>query len=53
MIENFRKIKKEEARNAAITQYREEIDQNTLTANIVFVKLAENGTIDEVTATEH
>ena len=53
MIEKYRKLKKEEARNAAIAQYREEIDQNTATANIVFVKLAENGTIDEVTATEH
>lgn len=53
MIQNFRKIKQEEARNAAIQQYREEIDSNKLTANIVFVTLAENETIDEVTATEH
>ena len=53
MIDNYRKIKQEEARNAAIVQYRKEIDDNTLTANIVFVTLAENGTIDEVTATEH
>ena len=53
MKEHYRKIKQEEARNAAIVQYRKEIDDNTLTANIVFVTLAENGTIDEVTATEH
>lgn len=26
MIENYRKIKREEARNAAIQQYREQID---------------------------
>lgn len=43
----------EEARNAAIALYREEIDRNKLTSDIVFVTLAENGTIDEVTATEH
>ena len=53
MKENYRKIKEEEARNAAIAQYRKEIDRNSLTANIVFVTLAENETIDEVTATEH
>ena len=53
MKETFRKIKQEEARNAAIASYRKEIDSNTLTAGIVFVTLAENGTIDEVTATEH
>ena len=53
MIENFKKKKQEEARNAAIYQYRKEIDRNSLTANIVFVTLAENETIDEVTATEH
>ena len=53
MKETFRKIKQEEARNAAIAEYRDEINQNKLTANIVFVTLAENGTIDEVTATEH
>lgn len=53
MIENFRKLKQEEARNAAIASYREEIDKNKLTSDIVFVLLAENGTLDEVTATEH
>lgn len=53
MKENYRKIKEEEVRNAAIAQYRKEIDRNSLTANIVFVTLAENETIDEVTATEH
>lgn len=53
MIENYRKLKREEARNAAIEQYRGEIDRNKLTADIVFVTLAENGTLDEVTATEH
>ena len=53
MIENYRKLKKEEARNAAIEQYREEIDKNKLATNIVFVILAENGTLDETTATEH
>ena len=53
MIENFRKLKQEEARNAAIASYREEIDRNKLTSDIVFVLLAENGTMDEVTATEH
>ena len=53
MKENFRKIKQEEARNAAIALYRDEIDSNKLTASIVFVTLAENGTIDEITATEH
>ena len=53
MIENYRKIKKEEARDTAIASYRDEIDNNTLTASIVFVTLAENGTIDEITATEH
>ena len=53
MIDNFRKIKREEAKNAAIDSYRIEIDRNKLTSDIVFVLLAENGTIDEVTATEH
>ena len=53
MIQNFRKLKQEEARNAAIASYREEIDKNKLTSDIVFVLLAENGTMDEVTATEH
>lgn len=53
MIQNFRKLKQEEARNAAIVGFRDEIDKNTLTSNIVFTLLAENGTIDEVTATEH
>lgn len=53
MIQNFRKLKQEEARNAAIAGYREEIDKNKLTSDIVFVLLAENGTMDEVTATEH
>lgn len=53
MIQNFRKLKQEEARNAAIASYREEIDRNKLTSDIVFVLLAENGTMDEVTATEH
>ena len=53
MKENFRKIKEEEARNAAIASYRKEIDQNKLVSDIVFVTLAENETIDEVTATEH
>ena len=53
MIDNFRKIKREEAKNAAIDSYRIEIDKNKLTSDIVFVLLAENGTIDEVTATEH
>lgn len=53
MKENFKKLKQEEARNAAIASYREEIDKNKLTSDIVFVLLAENGTMDEVTATEH
>lgn len=53
MISNFKKLKKEEARDAAIASYREEIDKNKLTSDIVFVLLSENGTIDEVTATEH
>ena len=53
MKENYRKIKQEEARNAAIAQYREDIDKNKMVADIVFVKLAEDGTLDEVTATEH
>lgn len=53
MIQNFRKLKQEEARNAAIASYRKEIDKNKLTSDIVFVLLAENGTMDEVTATEH
>lgn len=53
MIQNFRKLKQEEARNAAIASYREEIDRNKLASDIVFVLLAENGTMDEVTATEH
>ena len=53
MKENYYKLKQEEARNAAIIKYRKEIDRNNLTANIVFVTLAENETIDEVTATEH
>lgn len=53
MKETFKKIKQEEARNAAIASYREEIDNNALTASIVFVTLAENEMIDEVTATEH
>lgn len=53
MIENFRKLKQEESRNSAIASYREEIDKNKLTSDIVFVLLAENGTLDEVTATEH
>lgn len=53
MKENFRKLKQEEARNAAIVSYREEIDRNKVTSDIVFVLLSESGTIDEVTATEH
>lgn len=53
MKENYRKIKQEEARNAAIASYREEIDKNKAVADIVFVKLAEEGTLDEITATEH
>lgn len=53
MKANYRKIKQEEARNAAIASYREEIDKNKEVADIVFVKLAEEGTLDEVTATEH
>ena len=53
MIQNFRKLKQEEARNAAIISFRDEIDKNKLTSDIVFTLLAENGTIDEVTATEH
>lgn len=53
MKENFYKLKKEEARNAAIASYRKEIDKNKAIADIVFVKLAEEGTLDEVTATEH
>lgn len=53
MIENYKKIKQEEARNAAIASYREEIDKNKAVADIVFVTLAEEGTLDEITATEH
>ena len=53
MIENYKKIKQEEARNAAIASYREEIDKNKAVADIVFITLAEEGTLDEITATEH
>ena len=53
MIENYKKIKQEEARNAAIASYREEIDKSKAIADIVFITLAEEGTLDEITATEH
>lgn len=53
MIENYKKIKQEEAQNAAIASYRKEIDKNKAVADIVFVTLAEEGTLDEITATEH
>ena len=53
MIENYRKMKKEEARDASLIECREDIDNNISTTNIVFTLLAESGAIDEVTATEH
>ena len=51
MIENARKRKAEEA---MLSDYRSgKPEELNLVTSIAFVALAENGTIDEVTATEH
>ena len=49
MKATYKKIKQEEARNATIAK----LDKDKVIANIVFVKLAEEGTLDEITAMEH